>query len=293
MSSRRRIWFSIGLAVAVVTASVVLTACGSSKSASATNSPSQGANLQVVTPGVLTIGSTWPYPPFVYNDSSGNLTGWGVEELAAVAQYMGLKAVWVNTDFTTIFIALAHNRFDLVGPGITAYANPGTPAYQTVQDRKKVVTFAEPYMEVKQALTVNVAKTPDIQSVDDLKKGQRVAVQAATSGAYLAEQLLKPKGVTLVTFPEAPLMFQSLKVGQVVATFNDSPVSDYATRNLPGLKIVQRLDTGEKYACSFAKNRPDLLAAFNAAVTATFKDGTYARILHKYFPGEPVPAYAQ
>lgn len=292
MSSRRRILFSIGLAVAVVTVSLVLTACGSSKSATATNSSSPSANLQLVTPGVLTIGSTWPYPPFVYNDSSGNLTGWGVEELAAVAEHMGLKAVWVNTDFSTIFTALAHNRFDLVGPGITAYANVGTPAYQTVQQRLKVISFAEPYMEVQQALIVNVAKTPDIQSVDNLKKGDRVAVQSATSGAYLGEQLLTPKGVSLVTFPEAPQMYQALKVGQVVAVLNDSPVSDYAVRSLPGLAIVQRIVTGEKYACAFPQNRPDLLAAFNAAVTATFKDGSYARILHKYFPGEPVPSYA-
>jgi polar amino acid transport system substrate-binding protein len=291
MNSRRCILFAIVVAVAVVTVSMVLTACGSSsKSTSSTNSP--GADLQTVTSGVLTIGSTYPYPPFVYNDSSGNLTGWGVEELAAVAEHMGLKAVWVNTDFSTIFTALAHNRFDLVGPGITAYANPGTPAYNTVQQRMKVVTFAEPYMDIQQALTVNVAKTPDILSVDNLTKGDKVAVQAATSAQYLGEQILTPKGVSLVTFPESPQMFQALKVGQVKAVLYDSPTSVYVVGTSPELKIVQRISTGEEYACAFAKNRPALLAAFNVAVTATFKDGTYARILEKYFPGEPVPSYA-
>ena len=294
MSSRRRILLTIGISIAVAIVAMVITACGTSSpgsSPSATSSPA--ANLQLVTPGILTIGSTFPYPPFVYTNSSGQLTGWGVEELAAVAQHMGLKAVWVNTDFSTIFTALAHNRFDLVGPGITAYARAGTPAYQTVQQREQVVDFAEPYMSVEQALTVDETKTPGIRSVNDLKKGQKVAVQSATSAQYLAQQILTPKGVSVVVFPDSTSLFQALKVGQVVAVLYDSPTSTYAVQNSPQLKIVQRINTGEEYACAFPKNRPALLAAFNAAVTATFKDGTYARLLHKYFPGEPVPPYAK
>jgi polar amino acid transport system substrate-binding protein len=127
-------------------------------------------------------------------------------------------------------------------------------------------------------------------SVDDLPDGARVAVQASTTGAFYAEENLT--GVELVQFPRAPQMYQALQAGQVVAVFNDLPVSLEAIKGRDELQVVEQVETGEEYAIAVAKDNPALLEAFNEALAEMFEDGTYAEIFQKYFPEQELPEYA-
>jgi polar amino acid transport system substrate-binding protein len=252
-------------------------------------------DFTLVTEGHLTVGSDIPYPPFEFEDDSGRLTGFDVDLVREIADRIGLENAdddWLSTDFDTIFQQLqSGTTFDVIVAAVTGYAPKGSPAAETVADRRKLVDFSVQYYPSLQSLTVDTSKNPDIKSVDDLPDGARVAVQAATTGAFFAQETLK--GAELVEFPKSPEMYQALQAGQVVGVMNDLPASLGEIEGKPNLEVVQELETGEGYAIGVAKDNTELKDAIDEALNEMFKDGTYADIWNEYFPDQPLPDFAQ
>jgi len=116
------------------------------------------AEFQTVEEGALTVGSDIPYPPFEMEEG-GQLTGYDVDLVRALADKLGLENTddhWISTDFGTIFQQLASGtKFDIVVAAVTAYAPEGSPASETVADRRKIVDFTVPYYPSLQSLTIN------------------------------------------------------------------------------------------------------------------------------------------
>jgi ABC-type amino acid transport substrate-binding protein len=229
--------------------------------------------------GELSAASCLDYKPFEFTDpNTGDLTGFDVEMIDAIAAKLGLKVTWVKANFNTIFTALAANKFDAV-----AAASTITP------ERQQVVDFTDPYFNSRQSLTVNTSKTPDIKSIDDLGKDDIVGVQRGTTGAKFAQQKIEPKGVTLKTFVTAPDAFTDLESGQIQGVLNDEGSSLSEAAGRPGLKVVQAIDTDEHYGFAVSKDNPGLLKSMNFALKELIDDGTYAKIFKKWFPDQPVP----
>lgn len=287
------------LLVLLAALALLLAACGEDEGPTTTGGNDQQAaagELKLVEEGRLKVGSDIPYPPFEFNAKGGELAGFDVEVVRAVAERLGLEnddEDWITTDFGTIFEQLkGATRFDIVAAAVTGYAPSGSAAADTVAERVKVVDFTEPYYPSLQSLTVDAKKNPDIKSVDDLPKGARVGVQSATTGAFYAQENLGPKGIELVEFEKAPAMYQALLGGQLVGVFNDLPVSIDAIKDTPDLEVVEQVETGEEYAFAVAKDNPELKEAINDALAEIFEDGTYAEIFKKYFPEQELPDYA-
>jgi polar amino acid transport system substrate-binding protein len=274
-------------------------ACGKDEeptapSGSGDNTAPAGGEVTTVVEGHLTVGSDIPYPPFEFNDDTGALTGFDVEVLRAVADRLGLENTdddWLSVNFNTIFTQLQRtDRFDIIAASTTAYAPEGSPAAETVADRRTHVDFTEPMYDSLQSLTIDTSANSDITSVDSLPDGARVAVQEGTTGAFYAEEKLT--NAEIVSFPKSPPMYQALEAGQVVGVFNDLPVSLDAISEKPDLQVVEQVDTGEQYAFAVSKDNTALLDACNEALHEIFHDGTYAEIFKKYFPDQELPDYA-
>ena len=298
----KRRWLTLIAMLAAL--SLVFAACGEDEEPN-TPSGNQGeettgddgggdAEFTLVEEGHLTVGSDIPYPPFEFNDDSGALTGFDVDIVRAVAERIGVENTdddWLSVNFDTIFTQLQRsNKFDIIAAAVTAYAPEGSPAFEVTEERKTFVDFTVPIYPSLQSLTVDTEANPDIMGVDDLPDGARVAVQASTTGAFYAEENLT--GAELVQFPKAPQMYQALQAGQVVAVFNDLPISLDAIKGKDQLQVVEQVETGEEYAIAVAKDNPALLEAINGALEEIFADGTYAEIFKKYFPEQELPDYA-
>ncbi|MFN2388146.1 MAG: transporter substrate-binding domain-containing protein [Actinomycetota bacterium] len=289
------------LRVAAVLACVVLVfaACGEDEPVTepgggATATGDDAAEFTLTEPGHLTVGSDIPYPPFEFNEETGALTGFDVDLVREIAERLGLENTdddWLSVNFDTIFTQLQNtNKFDIIVAAVTGYAPEGSPASETVAERKTFVDFTDPYYPSLQSLTVDTTANPDIKSVADLPDGARVAVQASTTGAFYAEVNLT--NAELVQFPKAPGMYQALQAGQVVAVFNDLPVSLDAIKGKAELQVVEQVETGEEYAIAVNKENTALRDAINDALHEMFEDGTYAQIFTKYFPEQELPEYA-
>ncbi|HYI45916.1 MAG TPA: transporter substrate-binding domain-containing protein [Actinomycetota bacterium] len=292
----QRRWLTM-LSIAVLSA-LVLAACGSAEetppggSGDETHAPEH--NFTLALDGHLTVGSDIPYPPFEFEDDDGNLTGFDVDLVREIASRLGLENAdedWISTNFDTIFQQLQSGaRFDIIVAAVTAYAPDGSPAAETVAERKKRVDFTAPYYPSLQSLAIDTTQNADIQTVDDLPEGARVAVQRGTTGAFYAEKELT--GAELVQFAQAPQMYQALQAGQVVAVFNDLPVSIESIKGKDNLEVVQQVDTGEEYAIGVSKENVELKDAIDEALQEMFDDGTFAEIFLKYFPEQDLPEYA-
>jgi ABC-type amino acid transport substrate-binding protein len=282
---RRKTLAMVALAAVLM---LVAAACGNdddtSSGPSATTEPSSTASasptvaaLDTVKEGVLTVGSCLDYKPFEYTEN-GELKGFDVEIMQAIADNLGLQLEWTKHDFDTIFTAVQANQFDAVAAASTI-----------TDERLQQVDFSDPYYAARQSLTVNTAKTPDITTTDDLKAGDIIGAQKGTTGLKWAKDNLASKGVVINTYTEAPDAFTDLEAGQITGVINDEPSSESEVENRPDLEVIQPIDTGENYGIAVAKNRPDILAAINTGLAAIIADGTYKTIFETYFPGVPVP----
>lgn len=262
----------------------------------ATEDAGGAEDFDLVKEGTLTVGSDIPYPPFEF-EKGGQLTGYDVELLRAIAEKLGLENTdddWISTDFGTIFQQLqSGTTFDVVVAAVTGHAPEGTPAAETVAERTALIDFTDPYYPALQSLSVNTDETPDVEIYEDLPDGARVGVQRATTGAFFAEETLVPLGIELVQFDKAPQLYQQLQAGALDAVFNDLPVTEESIKDKPNLAIVQQVETGEEYAIAVGKENTALKDAINQAMADLIAEGTFQEIYQKWFPDLKLPSYAQ
>src|SRR4051812_29581519 len=63
--------------------------------------------------GVITVGTEGTYPPFTFHEGgSGELTGYDVDVIKAVADRLGVKAQFEETQFDAIFAGLEAGRVE-------------------------------------------------------------------------------------------------------------------------------------------------------------------------------------
>jgi ABC-type amino acid transport substrate-binding protein len=220
----------------------------------------------------LRVGSDIPFPPFEDFDADGNVIGFDAELIEEIASRIGREVEWIDTDFDTIFTQLATGQFDVVASATTI-----TP------ERQQQVNFTIPYYKAQQALTVNTQLNPDVTSVNDLGEGHSVAVQTGTTGEAWAQENLAPKGVSVVSFPQAADTYIAAESGQVTGVIFDEPNAvDEASRR-PALDVVDVIDTNENYGFGVDPAQQELLTEMNEALQAMIDDGTYQSIYDKWF----------
>ena len=252
---------------------VLLAACGSTSST--TGSGSSGLDLK--TPGVLTVGSDTTYPPQEYIDTATNkAAGFDVDLITAVAKNMGLQVNVVTTKFDTIIDDLSNKRFDVVISAVSI-----TP------ERQKKAAFV-PYFNAGESLLVAAGNPKNIKSLTDLC-GQNVGVQTGTieqTDLQTASSACKKAGkpeIKMVVLQDQTAVIQLLANQRVVATYQDSPVTDYYNKQNPGKFAVggSVVNAGLE---GIVVRKSDT-AMFNAVKNAFNKaksDGTYSQLIQKW-----------
>ena len=261
------------IASTLVAFAIVAAACGddSTDTTGGSTTTLSAADL-TSTPGVLTVGSDIPYPPFESFDEDGAIVGYDVDIITEIADRLGLTVEWVDTDFDTIFTQLATGAFDVV-----------VAAASISPERATQVSFTEPYYLSQQSLTVNTAATPTIGDTTDLQQGDVVGVQTGTTGADWAAANLASIGVEVREFVAIADAYIALEAGRVTGVVNDAPSAIAEVASRPGLAVVEVIDTGEHYGIAVDPNRPALLAAIEGAFADMLADGTYQDIYEAWF----------
>ena len=254
----------------MVALSLLLAACGGGGSA---NAPKP----DLITPGVLTVGSDTTYPPQEYIDAATNkAAGFDVDLISAIAQRMGLQAHIVTTGFDTILDDLAAKHFDVVISAVSI-----TP------ERQKQVDFV-PYLTAGESLLVQKGNPKHIQSTDDLC-GLSVGVQDGTleqgvlqSSSDNCLEQDKP-AITIMALQDQTDVIQLLTQNRVAATYQDSPVTDYYVQQHPdqfavGGSVVFSGPEG----IAVRKDNPGLQSAIQTAYNQVKASGAYHQLILKW-----------
>lgn len=263
---------------ALVLTAAALTACSGSPAESGDQSGSAGASSQsagadaladLKASGVLRVGTEGTYSPFTYHDtSSGDLTGYDVEVVTAVAGKLGVKPEFSEVKWDAIFAGLEAERYDIIANEVTVN-----------DERTAKYDLSEPYSV---SIPVAVVRTDDssVTSLEDVT-GKTSAQSATSNWAELATD----SGATVVPVDGFTEAVSALKDGRVDLTFNDNlAVLGYlAQTSDSSVKVAFELpDQAVSQAFALRKDS-GLLDAINGALDELRADGTLASLGEKYF----------
>lgn len=247
---------------------LVLAACGTSD-----KSDNAGADLykEVKKSGELKIGTEGTYPPFTFN-KGGKLTGFDVDIAREVAKRLGVKPVFVQTQWDSLFAGLNAKRFDVIANEVGIR-----------KDRQKKYDFSDPYIS-SAAVLVTAKNNKDIKDFKDLK-GKKAAQSLTSNYRKIAED----NGADIVGIEGLTQSMDLITQGRVDATVNDKlAILDYLNRKPnSAVKIVKEEKDSAESAFLFRKDSDKLVKEVNKALADMKKDGTYEKISKKWF-GEDV-----
>jgi polar amino acid transport system substrate-binding protein len=270
------------VAMAVVAASAVASACGNGSPAASSSSAAPAASLpaSIKQSGVLRVGTNLPYPPFEFYAADGKTpTGVEVELVEGVAKKLGLKVQWVDMNWDGLVPALVSGRFDMVAACLADYT-----------DRQKIVTMID-FCANGSGAVVLKQNASQLTSPEDLA-GKAVGVLKGSIAASQLKQLsakLQSSGkpaINLMMFPDDNSGLAAVKSGRVFAHVCDVPSGGYIVKTAGAgtlaLVLPNLLGTPILQGMAVRKNEPSLATAFQAGLSQMIADGTYAQILAKY-----------
>jgi polar amino acid transport system substrate-binding protein len=271
------------LAGCLLTLSLLLAACGGSSTTTGNvptpnpATPTSAPPSDLITPGTLTVGSDTTYPPQEYIDPTTNkAAGFDVDLITAVAQRMGLQAKIVTTKFDTIIDDLVAKRFDVVISAVSV-----TP------ERQKKVDFV-PYFNAGESLLVQQGNPKNLKTPADLC-GLPVGVQDGTieqtdlqTASNACKKMGKPP-IKLTVLQDQTAVVQLLANNRVVATYQDSPVTDYYIKQHPGqFQVGGSVIGAGPEGIVVRKGDTSMLDAIQTAFKQVKQDGIYHQLILKW-----------
>ena len=156
------------------------------------------------------------WPPFEYVDESGNLVGFEMDLVRAIAEVEGVKIELRNVAWDGIFAGLQTGMYDGVASGVTV-----------TEERKETMDFTTPFITLNQAILIRKGSIPYKNESELMNK--TVGVQNGTTGHFACTDAGIKNIKNFDAIPEAVL---DLVNGNVDAVVCDSVVaSDYVLSN--------------------------------------------------------------
>lgn len=248
-----------------------LAACGKQESAA----PAAGTSTAE---RVYRVGTDAAYAPFESQNEKGEIVGFDIDIVRAVAQKAGIEVQFVNTPWEGIFNALKQGDRDLLVSSITI-----------TDERRQSMDFSAPYFDAHQLIAVRgdskVARFEDLKTL-------RVGVQTGTTGDETISRLQGKNSMLIKRYESTPLALKELEAGGIDAVVADNGVViNYVVNN--GANRFKTVNDAaflpEQYGIAVRKGDAELLAKLNRGLAAIRADGGYDRIYAKYL-GLTAPA---
>ncbi|MBO2532375.1 MAG: basic amino acid ABC transporter substrate-binding protein [Thermoactinomycetaceae bacterium] len=221
---------------------------------------------------VLRVGTDAAYPPFEKQEGSGEITGFDIDVIKAIAEAEGLKVQVEHTGWDGLFEAVDSGKVDA-----------GISAITITKKRKKKYDFSEPYFEAKQLILV--PNDSDVSSLKDLK-GKKIGVQSGTTGEIVVQKAFGKTYEGIRGYDDTPGAIDDLVIGRVDAVVADNGVVLDYMKKLPKGKFKTVEDNSfepEFYGIMVKKGNKEVLDKINSGLKKIQEDGTFDEIYKKYF----------
>ena len=257
-------------AAAVLALAAAVAACGGSRSAGGGGpAAAPAAGFRTRTPGVLTVATELPNPPFVIGDDLAHLKGgYEVDMVDEIARRLRVPRVrWISFPFNAL-VAGAPCPCDFDVNGVSIFP-----------DRTQRVDFSAPYFTANQGVLVR--KGTSVATMDAARR-LRFGVQKNSSGAFYLENTLKPVQNARV-YDSTTAAFLALRARQVDAVMSDVPIVLDGARRDHQLTVAGQFKTDEQYGAVLAKNSPNT-RVLSGVIEQLRSEGFFDTLFQRYFP---------
>ena len=221
--------------------------------------------------GTITVGTEGTYAPFSYHDKDGKLTGYDVEVTRAVAEKLGVKVEFRETQWDGMMAGLKAGRFDVVANQVGL----------TSPERQATFDKSEPYSWSGAVLVVRKDDNK-IKSPVDIK-----GVKAAQSLTSNFGEKAKEAGAELVPVDGLAQSLTLIEQKRADATLNDElAVLDYLKKNSnANVKIVWHAPKEERVGSGLITNKgnDEAITKFSGAMKELQADGTLKKLGEQFF----------
>lgn len=218
-------------------------------------------------PAGIKVATDATFAPFEYTDDDGNLVGFDVDLMNAIAEKAGIEFEWVNVPFDSVLAGLSECQYDAA-----------IAAISISDERKQSMLFSTPYLDAGLVVVVN-KETTDIAGIDDLA-GKSVAAQLGTTGEMVAQEIAE---VDYKPYDSYELAFLELANKGVDAVIADNPVAmGYIAANPEKIMIVGDIVNSEQYGIAICKDNADLQAKIDAALMELIDSGYVSDLASEY-----------
>jgi lysine/arginine/ornithine transport system substrate-binding protein len=218
------------------------------------------------------------YPPFESKTADGRLQGFDIDLGNALCAQLKAKCVWVENAFDGLIPALQARKFDAIDSAMNINAK-----------RSEQIDFTNPLYRTPAQLVAHTgsALQPTAVSLATRKVG---VLQGSIQEQY-AKEAWATKGVDVVSYQTQDLVYSDLVAGRLDATFVDATAASLGFLNQPngkgfafaGPAVKDAKVIGTGVGIGVRKGDKELADALNGAFLELKRNGTYQKLLKKYF----------
>ncbi len=219
------------------------------------------------------------YPPFEFINSNGEAQGFDIDILKAMCMNMHKKCVFITQAWDSLIPGLKLGKFDVI-----------FGAMAITSEREQQVNFTNSYYLNTGSLVG--AKSSHLSN-STVWKNKIFGVQGATT----FDNYLQAKYSSLVEIKRYPNIQEALldlESGRVDAVLGDTPlIKEWLKKDknsevyeLVGKPVEDAQFFGKGNGFAVKKGNTNLLKELNQALNAIQSDGTYKKIVQRYFGNE-------
>lgn len=228
-------------------------------------------------PQTINFATEATYPPFEYVDPSGTIKGFDIEIAQALCQKMAISCSFSNQPWDSLIPGLKLGKFNaLIG------------AMEITAARKAQVDFTAAYLNATALFVAPKTSKLEISSVG--LQDKTIGVQGGTTlQQYLENQY--GRSVKIKTYNSIQDALLDLDAGRVDAVLGDTQILLYWLQKNDAQdhfkqvgQPISATNLGEGYGIAVQKGNSELLNALNQALQQIKQDGSYQKIVDRYFP---------
>ena len=228
--------------------------------------------------GTLIVGTEAAYVPYEFF-KDGKIIGYDPDITDVMAGNLGVKAQFIDTQWSGIIPALYARKFDCIISGMTI-----------TKERTEKVLFSMPYADASNMVLLR-ADEKAITTADDLS-GKTIGVQLGSAAANIIkvfEAKLKAAGkpgyADVKQYEHYPEAYQDLLNKRIDAVVNSRSTMLVVMRDAPGkFKMIPGIsDITAYFGMAFRKEDTVLRDYVNAQLLAMKQDGRLTALQQKWF----------
>jgi ABC-type amino acid transport substrate-binding protein len=239
-----------------------------------------------------------PYANFV----TGSDDGMDVELIKGFAKQIGVRYEYVKTDWGTVVEDLVGKKISMsngravLGEDIPVKGDLVANGFTILPWRKEILEFSDPTFPSQIWLIARAdSSVRPIKPSKDVKKDIDVVRRVLNGKKVLAlpKTCLDPilydlesTGATILNYNgQLNALAPALIYKEAELTILDVPDALIALEKWPGkIKIIGPISPPQLMAVGFQKSSPKLREAFNKYLEETKHNGSYAKLIKKYYP---------